>query len=89
MKKQIPLPIVIGAIVVVLIVGIFAMTQVGATGPEFEAAPPTGKTPSYVLETMTPEQRAEVEAKEKAAGLDNMTELQQAQQPQQNPYGGR
>lgn len=89
MKKPIPLPIVISVIVVVLVVGIFAMTQAGATGPEFKAPPPTGKTPDYILDTMTPEQRARIEEKERAAGLVDMQDKQREQQPQQNPYGGR
>lgn len=88
MKKQIPIPVVVGAVAVVLAIGIFFVMQAGNPGPEFEAAPPTGKTPEYVLQSMTPEQRASIQEKEKSAGLTNAEQLQREQQPQQNPYGG-
>jgi hypothetical protein len=88
MKKQIPIPVVVGAVALVLAIGIFFVMQAGNPGPEFEAAPPTGKTPDYVLQSMTPEQRAKIQAQEQASGLNNMDEMQRAQQPQQNPYGG-
>ena len=88
MKKQIPIPVVVGAILLVLAVGVFFVMQAGNPGREFEAAPPTGKTPEYVLQSMTPEQRAKIEAKEKAAGLNDMDEKQRAEQPQRNPYAG-
>jgi len=88
MKKPLPLPAVIGAVVVVLAIGIYFLMQAGSSGPEFKPAPVTGKTPEHILQTMTPAQRAKVEAEEKKLGLDDKTAEQIASQPQGNPYGG-
>jgi hypothetical protein len=89
MKKPLPLPAVIGAIVAVLAIGIYFLAQAGKGGPEFKPAPVTGKTPEHILQTMSPEQRAKVEAEEKRLGLADKQAEQVASQPQGNPYGGR
>ncbi|MFM9873807.1 MAG: hypothetical protein ACKVQS_10125 [Fimbriimonadaceae bacterium] len=88
MKKQLPLPAVIAAVVAVLAVGIFFLMQAGKSGTEFEPAPVTGKTPDYILQSLPPEQRAKIEADEKRMGLDKKAQ-EVASQPQGNPYAGK
>lgn len=90
MKKQIPLPAVIAAVIVVAAIGIYALLQAGQNGPEYKPAPPTGKTPDHILQTMTPEQQAKIKEAEAKAGLtEDKMAAQQAAQPQGNPYGQR
>ncbi|MBL8068377.1 MAG: hypothetical protein JNM28_07995 [Armatimonadetes bacterium] len=88
MKKQLPLPAVIAAIVVAAGIGIFFLIQSGQSGPEFKPAPPTGKTPDYVLQQMSPEQQSKIKEAEAKAGItDDKLEAQKAAQPGGNPYG--
>ncbi len=79
------MPLVIGA-VAVLAIGAIAFLIVGTSGePEFEKPPVTGKTPDYILDQMSPEQRAAIEKQEREAGITN--DQGAAEQPKQNPYG--
>ncbi len=83
------MPAVIAAVVAVLAIGIYFLTQAGKSGPEFQPAPVTGKTPEHILQTMTPEQRAKIEAEEKKLGLSDKQAEQVASQPQGNPYSSK
>lgn len=86
MKKPLPLPAVIGAIAVVLAIGGFFLFRAGSGEPEFKAAPPTGKTPDYILDQMSPEQRAKVIAEEERLGLVDKT-TEESGQSGNNPFG--
>lgn len=90
MKKAIPTPVVVG-VIAVFAIGALALFVFGGGGePEFEKAPPTGITPDYIKDTMTPDQRAEVERREREAGLvADPNAFGAEEQPKQNPYGNR
>lgn len=84
MKKPIPVPAVVGAIAVVLVGVILAFAIGGKGEPEFKKPPLTGKTPDYILDKMSPDQRAKIEDEERKSGVNK--QLEQQQQPGQNPY---
>lgn len=81
------MPVVVGAVGIVLVGAIIAFAVSGKGEAEFKKPPLTGKTPDYILDKMSPDQRAKIQAEEKASGVDK--QLEQTQQPGQNPYSPR
>lgn len=85
MKKEIPMPLVVAIVVLVVAVGGFFFVRGLQGPPEFEPVPLGTKTPEHIKAALSPEDRAEIERMEREAGL---TEESAPQQPTQNPYAG-